>query len=251
MVSEEGYTLTLASRTAAAGSQVPLSVRILGPDGQVVTDYQGTQDQDLHLIVVRRDMTGYQHVHPFMSPDGTRTAAVDLEPGQWRVFADFRPFGAERSLTLGADLAVGGDYTPQPLPAPAATDQVDGYGVHLQGALTPGRASKLTLTVTKDGRPVTDLQPYLGAYGHLVVLRDGDLAYLHVHPDSPSNNTAELGPDISFSATVPSAGSYRLFLDFRHADVVRTSQFTVATNVGETQSGATDPATDQSDPDGH
>jgi hypothetical protein len=76
--------------------------------------------------------------------------------------------------------------------------------------------------------PVTDLQPYLAAYGHLVVLRQGDLAYLHVHPDGePGDGRTKAGPNIVFYAEVPSAGTYRLYLDFKHGDVVRTAEFTV------------------------
>ena len=60
---------------------------------------------------------------------------------------------------------------------------MDGYTVTLDGDLTAGADAKLTLSVSRDGKPVTDLQPYLAAYGHLVALRDGDLAYLHVHPE--------------------------------------------------------------------
>ena len=103
----------------------------------------------------------------------------------------------------------------------------DNFPLHnqLSGELVPGAVSPLTLTVRRDGRAVTDLQPYLGAYGHLVALRTGDLAYLHVHPDgSPT-----AGPEIRFAAEVPGAGTYRLYLDFRHGDVVRTAEFTVPT----------------------
>ena len=75
---------------------------------------------------------------------------------------------------------------------------------------------------------MTDLQPYLGAYGHLVALRAGDLAYLHVHPDGvPGDGVTAPGPDVTFWATAPSAGAYRLFLDFQHNGVVRTAEFTV------------------------
>ena len=81
--------------------------------------------------------------------------------------------------------------------------------------------------MTRDGEPVTDLQPYLEAYGHLVALRAGDLAYLHVHPDgAPGDGTTPSGPDITFYAEVPSAGAYRLYLDFQHGDEVRTAAFT-------------------------
>jgi hypothetical protein len=77
---------------------------------------------------------------------------------------------------------------------------------------------------------VTDLQPYLGAYGHLVALREGDLAYLHVHPDGhPGDGTTAPGPDVVFGAEVPSPGRYLLFLDFRHDGEVHTAPFVVDT----------------------
>ena len=84
---------------------------------------------------------------------------------------------------LGADLLVPGDFTPEPLSADQLTAQVDGYDVTLGGSVQAGEETVLTATVTQAGEPVTDLQPYLGAYGHLVSLRDGDLGYLHVHPE--------------------------------------------------------------------
>jgi hypothetical protein len=116
---------------------------------------------------------------------------------------------------------VAGDYQPQPLPVPASTATVDDYTVTVRGDLVAGRTSRLTLSVAKAGVPVTDLQPYLGAYGHLVALRAGDLGYLHVHPQ----RTDTAGPGIVFDTEVPTAGAYRLFLDFRHAGVVRTAAF--------------------------
>jgi hypothetical protein len=158
--------------------------------------------------------------------------------GGYRVFADFTPEekGAE-NLTLGADLAVSGTYAPQSLPAPDATATTDGYEVKLGGALRPGAARELKLTVSRGGRPVTDLQPYLGAYGHLVALRSGDLAYLHVHPaGAPGDGSTEPGPDISFAATAPRGGTYRLFLDFKHGGKVHTAAFTVRAG-GATISG--------------
>jgi hypothetical protein len=86
----------------------------------------------------------------------------------------------------------------------------------------------LALTVTKDGVPVTDLDRYLAAYGHLVALRAGDLAYLHVHPaGEPGDGTTSAGPSITFYADVPTAGDYRLYLDFQHRGAVRTAGFTV------------------------
>jgi hypothetical protein len=164
-----------------------------------------------------------------MAPDGVWSVRLRLDaPGAYRAFADFAPTGAD-GLTLGADLLVAGDHKPAPLPEVARTAEVDGYQVSLDGDLVPGQAAKLTLSVSKDGEPVRDLQPYLGAYGHLVALRAGDLAYLHVHPE----DSGKAGPEITFYAEVPSTGDYRLFLDFKHDGKVRTAAFTARAGAGQ------------------
>jgi hypothetical protein len=71
---------------------------------------------------------------------------------------------------------------------------------------------------------VQDFEPYLGALGHLVAQREGDLAFLHVHPE---DHEGCAGPEIAFHATFPSVGRYRLFLQFAHAGGVRTAGCTV------------------------
>jgi hypothetical protein len=80
----------------------------------------------------------------------------------------------------------------------------------------------LTTRIELDGRPVTDLEPYLGAFGHLVAIRAGDLGYLHVHPEEGAP-----GPGIDFATAFPEPATYRLFLDFQHRGVVRTAAFTI------------------------
>jgi hypothetical protein len=226
MVSSDGYTLALRDSVAPAGRDRDLFFVIEGPGGPV-TSYDVQHGKRLHLIAVRRDFTGFQHVHPELAPDGTWRTRLDLAPGQWRVFADFKPAGAA-SLVLGSDLSVPGRATPASGSGSTRVATVDGYTVTLTGDLTAGQHSMLGLSVARNGRPVTDLQPYLGAYGHLVALRGGDLAYLHVHPDGePGDGTTTPGPTVVFGAEVPSAGSYHLYLDFKHEGVARTAQFAV------------------------
>jgi hypothetical protein len=229
---EGGYTLELAESRADAGKQVPLRFRITDATDTPVTRYVDNREKQLHLIVVRRDMADYQHVHPTMSSDGTWSVPVDLSAGDYRVFADFIPAGGE-ALTLGADVHVAGRYDPQPLPPAATTATVDGYTVTLTGNPDADDPSTLTFSVARDGKPVTDLQPYLGAYGHLVALRASDLAYLHVHPmGEPGDGATPAGPDAAFGMTIPSGGDYRLFHDFKHGNVVRTAEFTLSVDNG-------------------
>ncbi|RSM62028.1 hypothetical protein DMB66_22975 [Actinoplanes sp. ATCC 53533] len=255
-VAQDGYRLLPVTTVLSSTGPRPFAFRILGPDGAPVTRYTTSHDKDLHLIVVRRDLAGFQHVHPTLAADGTWSIPLAVPaPGQYRVFADFQPAGHADGLTLGVDVSAPGDFQPRPLPAPARSSTVDGYQVTLAGDLTPGGSSKLTLSVRKDGRPVTDLQPYLGAYGHLVVLRDGDLAYLHVHPDgAPGDGRTPAGPGVTFHAEVPSAGSYRLYLDFQHAGVVRTAEFTAVAgppSPAETQPSTVTPSSPQPSASSH
>lgn len=218
-IAQDGYRLQLIDTAPQS-----FSFRLLGPDGSAVTSYTTTHDKDLHLILVRRDLSGFQHLHPAMAADGVWSLPLEVaEPGQYRVFADFQPAARNDNLVLGADVVIAGDYQPGALPAPQRSSTVDGYTVTVAGDLEAGKLSKLTLTVKQGDTEVTDLEPYLGAFGHLVALRGGDLAYLHVHPEE----STAAGPRIVFYAEVPSAGDYRLYLDFQHGGVVRTAEFTM------------------------
>ncbi|MFF8836285.1 hypothetical protein [Streptomyces sp. NPDC015130] len=239
-VSDGGYTLALDTPAPAVGKSV-LKFSIKDATGRKVTAFTTEHGKELHFIVASRDLTTFRHLHPVKAADGTWTTPVDLPAaGGYKAFADFKPAAkGAKGITLGADLSVPGAYAPEAMPAVAPTANVDGYQVRLGGTLDPGKAGELKLTVTKAGRPVTDLEPYLGAYGHLVALRDGDLAYLHVHP-----NEGGPGPDVSFTATAPSAGTYRLFLDFQHEGKVRTAAFTVTAGAAK----ATAPAPEATAP---
>ena len=97
----------------------------------------------------------------------------------------------------------------------------DGYEVEVaRGSDSAGREAELRFTVTRDGQPVA-VEPYLGAGGHLVALREGDLAYLHVHPTGGSGTDP-----IAFMTEFPTEGRYRLFLQFKHEGKVHTAALT-------------------------
>ncbi|WP_246350876.1 hypothetical protein [Nocardia barduliensis] len=227
-ITQDGYTLDLDTEIVRPG-EFDFTFRILGPDQRAVTDFDEIHDKKLHLIVARRELTGFWHVHPELAADGTWSVRLNLpDAGAYRVFTDIAPSAFGRTITLGADLAVTGAYEPQPVPQPTRLVTVDDYDIALAGELAPGEGRLLTLTVRKNGEPVTDLQPYLAAFGHLVVLRAGDLAYVHVHPNgAPGDGVTAPGPDITFHTVVPGPGTYRLFLDFKHGDAVRTAAFTL------------------------
>jgi hypothetical protein len=216
-VSDKGLTLELARSTAPRGERFELAFRIVDRRGQTVRDFDVEHTKRMHFIVVRRDMTGFQHLHPTERADGTWTVPVTLaDAGSYRVFADFSV--DEKPHTLADDLSVDGTVRSTEWPAPVTSADVDGLRVALtEGASKAGAETELAFTVTRDGKPAA-IQNYLGAKGHLVALRQGDLAFLHVHPDENR---------LKFMATFPTAGSYRLFLQFKTADGrLHTAAFT-------------------------
>ncbi|MFD6138587.1 heavy-metal-associated domain-containing protein [Promicromonospora sp. NPDC060271] len=224
---QDGLLLGPVSAPREVDSAGTLSFSITSADGVAVTDFETEHDKKLHLIVVRADGSQFRHVHPTMSADGVWSIPWTwAEAGTYRVFTDFVPGATGENLTLSRTVDVAGPLTPEPATTVAASDTTGGYTATLTGDLSARGSSALTATVTKDGEPVTTLEPYLGAYGHLVALRDGDLAYLHVHPegDEPAPGSTS-GPDVEFMTEAPTPGRYLLYLDFKVDGKVRTAQF--------------------------
>jgi hypothetical protein len=218
-VAEDGLRIVVEDPAVRRGRDERVAFRIVDERGETVRDFDVEHTKRMHLIVARRDLTGFQHLHPEQTRDGswTTTARLD-EAGSYRLLADFSHHGEAR--TLATDLRVDGRTELEPLPAPRATAVSDGgYDVRLDsGSPRPGEEAELRFTITRDGAPVRT-EPYLGAGGHLVALREGDLAFLHVHPEDGAGAVA-------FAATFPTAGRYRLFLQFEHDGRVQTVAFT-------------------------
>jgi hypothetical protein len=218
-IAADGYRLELDTTAAPAGRAVPVSFRVLDDAGRPVRAFEVEHEKRMHLIVVRRDLTGFQHLHPRMRADGTWTATTaPLAPGSYRVFADFK---ARERHTLGADLTVPGASTPEPLPAAEPVAAAGPYRVTLEAPpVAAGDEVELRFHVTRDGKPA-QVGRYLGARGHLVLLREGDVAYLHNHADED---------ELEFESTFPSAGRYRAFLQFSAGGSVQTAAFTIEVN---------------------
>ncbi|MFC4019681.1 hypothetical protein ACFOW4_17290 [Micromonospora sp. GCM10011542] len=224
-VSSAGYTLVPLATDFPAGRPGQLRFQVRDAQRRPVARFAVVHDKPMHLVVVRRDLTGYQHLHPTMAADGTWTVPLTLpQPGVWRAYADFTAVsddGGQTAVTLGTDLVSPGGYQPRPLPAPATSTTVDGFTVAYEGTPQAGATVPLTFRIGADGGGAT-LERYLGSYGHLVALREGDLGYLHVHPE------AELvGGAVKFWLTTPGPGRYRLYLDFQVAGQVHTAEFTL------------------------
>jgi hypothetical protein len=213
-LSAGGLRLDVATTTLPAARPAQVAFRVLDEDGEPVRSYDLEQGKRMHLVVVRRDLARHTHVHPELAADGTWSVPLTLAAGSYRAVADFATGGERR--TLAFDLAVPGTLTVAPLPPPSTTTTDGELRVELE---RDGQELSFT-AYDASGAPVTP-EPYLGARGHLVAFRAGDLAYAHVHP------SGERGATTSYEAELPGPGTYRLFLELQVDGRVRSFPFTV------------------------
>lgn len=236
---------SLSPASPPAGKPTQLDLWVYAPDSSVVTNYDVEHEKQAHLIVVSRDLSEFQHLHPELASDGAWRIALQFgEPGPHRVFLDVKPTGQDQQV-LSQDLTVAGEARPQPLEPDPGPQQVDGMQVELQSdpaALRVGPAM-LRFLVREQSRPVNDLQPYLGAMGHLVILDKSAEHFLHAHPmekgatATPASEEmhGEHAPppapgtsaEVGFHTEFPRAGRYKMWLQIRRQGKVSTAPFVV------------------------
>jgi hypothetical protein len=237
------YSLEVTTAPAAVKAGVPvtlhLTVRHPGTNA-VITGYEVVHEKRFHLFVVSRDMEFFQHIHPEQLPDGTWTIQVTLpKPGDYQILSDFLPTGGSPQF-IGRTLETvdfAGDLEseiPHLRPDVDVTKTVGSVTAHVDlepSTLVEGQFGHLAFTLTdaKTGRPITDLQPYLGAFGHALILSEDMRDYVHSHPFEDLDGVAKgfSGPTVTFEAYMPKAGRYRAWSQFQRNGEVVTIPFTI------------------------
>lgn len=229
--SDGGFTFAPVETTLAVGSAVQLHFKITDSMGMAVTSFEPDQTKLMHLYLIHSDLTGFEHVHPTMGADGTWTADFPrVTPGSYRAYIAFNAknaSGATVAEVLSKTLTAAGTRTSTPLPAAASTTTVDGYTLTVSGEMMAAMNHTLTVTVGKNGKPVTDLQPYLETYAHLTAIHAGDLAFAHLHPQGAAATTDTGGPTLTFQAMLPKSGDWRLFIQFQTGGILHTAAITL------------------------
>lgn len=205
---------------------------------KIVTEYDIAHEQLMHLIIVSKDLSQFAHEHPELQPGGRFTIRYTFPTGgEYRLFTDIAPRGAG-SQVLMQPLKVSGTAPPATIWKPSSTlEPVSGVLATLQNtaALLPAKRS-LTLTFglkeTGAGQPVVDLQPWLGAMGHLILIHEDGETFVHSHPDEMDTMNGKNGK-IDFLARLPKPGLYRGWLQVQRAGQILTFPFTATAKEGE------------------
>lgn len=253
VLGEYQLKVTSLPRSPKVGEKVQLRFIISEPQtGARVKRFVVNHEKLFHLFIVSQDLADYQHIHPQLEPDGSFIVETVLpRTGLYKLHSDFFPIGGtsqiiHRELTTAGYARARDAKTFQPHLTPDATltKTIDGMKINLSlggsgdgvapvaGAFIP---LKYRLTDAQTGEPVQDLQPYLGAWGHTLILNADQSEYLHSHPTEmlpASVNQASLrgGPLVEFGAMFPEAGDYRIWTQFQRAEKIVTVSFTIRVN---------------------
>ena len=228
---------------------IPITLRISFHEkaaGMQIKNFEITHEKQLHLIMVSSDLEEFYHEHPQYQPDGTFVLKNFTFPRQlqYTLFFDLKPVGTQgillkKELVVGKGLATPPFLKPSQFPVTIGKIRMDLKST--PSTLKSGEDTELVfrLNDVSIGAPLNDIEPYLTAPAHLVVLSEASLDYLHMHPlgdipEDPAKLAAmRFGPNISFAATFPKAGSYKGWLQLKQAGVVTTIPFIVDVAPGE------------------
>jgi hypothetical protein len=215
------YNLDVALKPGRNGvTAIRLAVRE-PQSNALVTSFTTVHERELHLFIVSRDLEYFAHVHPDRSADGSFQIEQRLPAGEYMLIADFLPSGATTQMVQKAVIARGERSNTPALP-PAVIDPDVRVSLKSEN-LAAGKDARLTFSVTDaaTGEPITDLEPYLGAAAHLLVVRADLGDAMHEQPEEQSAG----GPTISFHPLVPAAGEYKLWLQVQRRGRVLTFPF--------------------------
>jgi Heavy metal binding domain len=220
--------LTKTPEAVEAGKPVKLAFRPVdkaAPDAPVPLAL--VHEKKIHLIIVSRDLSEFFHEHPTFGADGAYTQEFTFKTGgDYVLFQDYTPDGDRHQLGR-QDVTVNGAKRPAvKFDKDVMTwKDADGYAAELtfDQPAKVGASLAVQTRITRNGQPVTDLDNYLGALGHMVIISEDTKQYLHVHPQDQTDK----GPAVGFHTQFEQAGRYRVFLQFNHGDKIHTADFVV------------------------
>ena len=229
LITSDRYSVDVRPAARPIRARVPatLEFQIKDPAGFETRHLQVVHEKLLHLMIVSYDLALFDHVHPVLGKDGRFTLRHTFPTGgRYVLFHDFTPDSVGMQV-VPVEVVVEGQERPR---ASLVVDddqpkRIDGYEVALtHSGLAPGRECSMTFTLTRRGQPVTDLEPFLGAMGHLMMISEDRAAYVHSHPLEQARSS---GASIEFKMTFARTGIYKAWGQFKRRGKVLTVPFVV------------------------
>ncbi len=209
-----------------AGQPSTLQMMIHDDQGRMVKNFNMVHEAKVHLILVREGLDTFAHLHPEVDAQGNLVTSYTFpKGGTYRLYADLQP-GGQSPMTATAQVQVGGN-TPAPADLhPNVPGRVQGEGLSADMSIEEGMGREYTLRfdlLNSDGKPIHDLQPYLGALGHLVILSSDGQEYVHAHPLARATHDAP--NTVKFHAAIRQGGLYKGWGQFKRGEVIHVVPF--------------------------
>lgn len=217
-------------------------------DNTMLKNLQIVHEMPMHLLMVSSDLVWFAHEHPEAKPDGSYELAYKFpRADNYLFYSDVTPQGASHNQVFKLSKTVGSAPETKPNLVPNASFKADGYEYQLltePASIQAGKSATVTVRVSKRGKSVTNIENYLGALGHMVIISEDKEEFLHAHPEDHAHTDTEKndpnhahqattappakGPNVSFMTLFPKAGKYKVWAQFNIDGKVRTAEFVVS-----------------------
>lgn len=214
-----------------ANEELHLEIRVSDPKtGAAIKHFQIIHEKPIHLFIVSEDLEYFAHEHPELGADGVfRHTTRFPKPGTYKLLADFMPEGGTPQLisqivtTAGCTESMSQGMTkPVPDLAPKHSENLD-----VSLVLDPPQplAGKKTMMFFKL-KPAAGLEPYIGAWGHMLAASNDLIDTIHTHPIYVTEPTPG-EKQIQFNLFFPREAIYRVWVQFQREGKVNTVAFTI------------------------
>jgi hypothetical protein len=205
-----------------------LIILIQDAQGKSVTKFDTFQEKLMHLIVVSDDLQVFQHLHPKHQGNGQFTIDAALpSPGPYTLVADYKPSGNMEVVSL-MTLLVPGKVSVTTTTTLQRSKTIGTTKINLSTSAPEIKAREevgITFSLTDAmKKPIQDLKPYLGAQGHLVVIRQSkkiiQTDYVHAH----AMKGTDVG-EVVFMTKFPQLGKYKIWGQFNRGGKIIVADF--------------------------
>jgi len=237
--------LTTEPKSIKAGEEVNLNFSLTDNETkQQIKDLEIVHEKILHLIIVSENLAYFDHIHPEMNSDGSLSVKTKFDKGgDYVLFADLTPRGEKKNQVFDLQLKVEGAPVENIPLTPRNTFETEGYTAVMTtepSDLTINKSTEIIVNIKKNGKDVTNLENYLAALGHMVVISENASTYLHVHPmesggkgdhgnmKMDSEKVTKSGPNVVFYTNFTKPGTYKVFAQFNPGGKLITTNFVVS-----------------------
>ena len=199
-------------------------------DGSPSTKFALVHEKEMHMLLISQNLSEFMHLHPEYIGEGKfKTVLQFTKGGKYKLYADFQPEGRGQQITthtIEVEGSKGEEFEEKDF---SAEKNVGSLRFQLGMEHTQSnKPAHMTFSVSdaNTGQLISELEPYLGSAGHVVIVSENQDEFLHVHPI----NEQSTGPEVTYAVTFPKAGIYKVWGQFKYKGEIFTVPYLLRIN---------------------